>query len=279
MGVDYFWLNNLRGTNIFPSNFNQNQKRPMMQEKSVSSGSLKINIYSFILIILYAIYAFIGVNPLRMNEVIPNLESPNYPNFVLIPVAIIIIFVMLYGIIRDRRTSRKCGFNIDKSFWTLFAIFAILMIIIIPQAPQVISFRLFLELIPIFLFVMGSEIILRVLLINGILNTIKGKKWARSMAIYLSTILFAIVHSPIEGITFSRPDLSSTLALFIGSYLLASIFIEYGSFVFLVIGDMTLYSQVEHIALISIMAFVFYIPVVFIGRRFQKKPIIAIDAG
>ena len=250
-----------------------------MQDETNSGSSLKINIYGFILIILYSVYAFWGVNPLKTIISFPTLVSPNYSSIVLFTVAAIIIGVMLYGIVKGQWTSRKCGFNIDKSFWQLFAIYAILMILILPQAPQTFSFNLFLQLIPIFLFVIGSEVILRVLLINSILNTIKDSKWAKSTAIYLSTILFAVVHSPINDISFSRPALSLTLALFIGSYLLASIFLNYGSFVFLIIGDMVLYSQVEYYALISIMAFAFYVPIVFIGRRYEKKPIIAFDAG
>lgn len=246
-----------------------------MLERLISGSSLKINIYSFILIILYAIYAFLGVNPLRINASIPNLESPNYPDYVLISVATIIIAVMLYGIIKAKWSSRECGFNIDKSFWQLSAIFVVMMIFIVAQAPQVISFKVFLDLIPIFLFITGSEIILRVLLMNSILNSISNHKWASTAAIVLSAILFAVVHSPMEELNFSRMGLNP----FFLSFGLSLLYIHYGSFVFLVIGDMTLYTRVEYILMITIMAFVFYIPVVFIGRHFEKKPITTAGMG
>jgi len=275
MGVDYFWLNNLRGTNIFPSNFNQNQKRPMMQEKSVSSGSLKINIYSFILIILYAVYALLGNNPLRINASIANLKSPNYPNFVIILVALIIIAVVLYGIINGRWSSRKCGFNIDRSFWILFAIFIILMIMIVVKVPQAISLRLFLEIIPIFLFIIGSEIILRVLLINNILSTISNKKWAPAAAIALSAILFAVVHSPMQEITFSRMGLN----LFLASLSLSWIYINYGSIAFIIFIDMILYAKTDYAVVMAIIVLAFYFPVVFIGRRLERKPIMRKGIG
>jgi len=246
-----------------------------MQEKSVSSGSLKINIYSFILVILYAVYAFLGNNPLRINASITNLKSPNYPNFVIILVALIIIAVVLYGIINGRWSSRKCGFNIDKPFWVIFAIFIILMIMIVVKVPQAISLRLFLEIIPIFLFIIGSEIILRVLLINNILSTISNKKWAPAAAIALSAILFAVVHSPMQEITFSRMGLN----LFLASLSLSWIYINYGSIAFIIFIDMILYAKTDYAVVMAIIVLAFYFPVVFIGRRLERKPIMRKGIG
>ncbi|PKK83673.1 MAG: hypothetical protein CVT49_07225 [candidate division Zixibacteria bacterium HGW-Zixibacteria-1] len=246
-----------------------------MLERPSSGSSLKINVYSFILILLYAIYAFLGVNPLRINASIPNLESPNYPNFVMILVAIIIIAVMLYGIIKAKWSSIKCGFNIDRPFWIIFAIFVILMIMFVVEVPQTISFRIFLELIPIFLFITGSEIILRVLLINSILNSISNNEWARVAAISLSGILFAVVHSPMEEITFSRTGLD----LFLLSLPLSWIYIKYGSLAVIVFIDMILYAKTDYAMVMAIIVLAFYFPIVFIGRYFEKKPITTAGMG
>ena len=246
-----------------------------MLEKAVPGSSLKINIYSFILVILYAVYALLGNNPLRINASIANLKSPNYPNFVIILVALIIIAVVLYGIINGRWSSRKCGFNIDRSFWILFAIFIILMIMIVVKVPQAISLRLFLEIIPIFLFIIGSEIILRVLLINNILSTISNKKWAPAAAIALSAILFAVVHSPMQEITFSRMGLN----LFLASLSLSWIYINYGSIAFIIFIDMILYAKTDYAVVMAIIVLAFYFPVVFIGRRLERKPIMRKGIG
>jgi len=140
-----------------------------MEGRSLLGTSTKyFNLYCFGFIILYAVYAFFGNNPRKANATIEYLESPNYPDFILVIVGLIILSAMIIGLKQNRWSIANFGFRLGKPFWIVLAIGILLFVNITSRHQQIFTFNLFFQLIPIFFFVVGSDIILRALFIDRI---------------------------------------------------------------------------------------------------------------
>nr|MBN2277572.1 hypothetical protein [candidate division Zixibacteria bacterium] len=241
-----------------------------MLEGSFSRGNSKKNIYCFILILFYTVYGFVGINPPKLAGLIENMNLPQYPDYLLILVGILIIALMLFGIIKKSWSASKCGFSFGKSFWIIFAIVVAILALIVIQNTQVLTITLFLELIPVFLFFLGGELLLRVLLINRLRNIFADNKYWPGIIMIISGVLFTLVYCPFNEIT---------LTLLYCSVLISMFYYYYQSILLLMAAEMLFYLDFRYMTIMAIIVLLFYFPVALIGRYYAKEAVIIQDAG
>ncbi len=225
-----------------------------------SLSETKLNLCAFGFILIYAVYCFIGNNPRLINES-ALLEMPDYPILVYLIVSMSILVFTIIGIVKNTWTSKECGFSLGKKFLSILILGILFLIWTIIEYKQTIAIESLFQLLPIFVFVTASSLILRVLLINRFDSVFKTVPWISELAFIVSGVLFVFVIVPI-------PEITGSFVVF--SCLLSYIY-RYSKSIIVVFSDMAFFTDTQYVLLIALMVLVFYFSLALLGKHLNLK--------
>ncbi|MEW5925093.1 MAG: CPBP family glutamic-type intramembrane protease [Candidatus Zixiibacteriota bacterium] len=188
------------------------------------------DVFYFTLIILYAVFVYIGCNVIKCEHKLPFSGIPCYPDLILIVVSLFIYGLLYYYILTATNTELNDGLCFGRGFWISLGI--VLIFGLIAFEKQAFSGGLLVGLLPSTIFLLSCEIIFRMLLINQIYRISHKHKYTYYFAIILSGLIFIFVREPI---------LDTSLPIIIMSIMLSMLYIWSRSLIAVLFFDIIFY--------------------------------------